>query len=140
MRACKVDAGTAQEQKPIHAAAEGRVDHVGLDHQDLIDEIGRLAIVGVNAADLGRGQDHVIDRGVGEEFSRRPLAQQIQLRIGANDQVRLSGFCKTLLNGRANHPAVAGDEDPAAFLQHPLGRHTDGDIKHGQHLRVIRNG
>jgi hypothetical protein len=36
------------------------VDDVGLDHQVLVDELGRVGVVGVDAADLGRGQIHLV--------------------------------------------------------------------------------
>ena len=41
-------------------AALRRVDDVGLDHQVVVEEVGRVGVVGEDAADLGRGEeDHV---------------------------------------------------------------------------------
>ena len=37
----------------------GRVDDVGLDGQVVADELGRVGVVGLDAAHLGRGQEHV---------------------------------------------------------------------------------
>jgi hypothetical protein len=44
----------------------GGVDEVGLDHQILMDEVGRVAIVGVDAADPGGGQIDLVDALAGD--------------------------------------------------------------------------
>ena len=48
-----VDAGGAEEQQLLHPMLMGGVDQVGLDHQVLVDEVGRIGIVGVDATDPG---------------------------------------------------------------------------------------
>ena len=53
-----IDAGRAQKQKLLDRAIVRRADDVGLDHQIVIEEIDRIAVVGVNAANLCRGQKH----------------------------------------------------------------------------------
>jgi len=40
------------------------MDHIGLDHQVLIDELGRVAIIRPDPADLGRGEIDPSNEGV----------------------------------------------------------------------------
>jgi hypothetical protein len=44
-------------QEPLHPGQVGGVDDIGLDHQVFVDELRRIGVVGVDAADLGRGED-----------------------------------------------------------------------------------
>ena len=57
----RVDARAAQEQKAVDAVSEGRFDHIGFDHQILIDEIGRLGVIGVDTADQRGRQKYGVD-------------------------------------------------------------------------------
>ena len=57
----RVDAGASQEEKPLDPGLEGRVDHVAFNHQVLVDEIGPVGAVGVDAADPGGRHEHRVD-------------------------------------------------------------------------------
>jgi len=48
-----VDATAAEESSLRTPARHAWVDDVGLDHQVLVDELGRVGVVGVDAADPG---------------------------------------------------------------------------------------
>lgn len=62
-----VDAAGAQEQEPLHAVPESRVNHVGLHHQVLVDELGRVGVVGVDAAYFGGGHVNLGGLFLGKE-------------------------------------------------------------------------
>ena len=49
-----VDAAAAQKQQAPHPRAPGRFDHVGLDLEVVEQEISGVAVVGLDAAHLGR--------------------------------------------------------------------------------------
>ena len=53
-----VDAAAAKKQQAPHPGAPGRFDHVGLDLEVVEQEISRVAVVGLDAAHLGRRQHH----------------------------------------------------------------------------------
>ena len=55
----RVDATRAQEKESLHADLISVVNDVGLDDQVCVDEIRRVGVVGMNAADLGGGQKDV---------------------------------------------------------------------------------
>ena len=50
----RVDAAAAQKQQAPHPGAPGRFDHVGLDLEVVEQEISWIAVVGLDAAHLGR--------------------------------------------------------------------------------------
>jgi hypothetical protein len=53
-----VDEAAAEKRQPPHAPAPGRFNHVGLDLEVVEQEISWVAVVGLNAAHLGRRQHH----------------------------------------------------------------------------------
>jgi hypothetical protein len=55
------------------------VDDVGLDGQVVADELGRVAVVGDDAAHLGGGEEHVLGLFFGEEgFGRGGVRCQVE--------------------------------------------------------------
>ncbi len=86
----------------------------------MVDELGRQAVVGLDAADLGGGDDDLVDPVLLEEAVDRLLVEQIQLGAAGSEQLGL-GLIRTLGlqlagNGVADHAAVAGDEDDALVV------------------------
>ena len=55
----------------------GGVDEVGLDQQVLVDEVVRIAVVGVDAAHPGGGQIDLVDALAGEEAIDRRLVEEV---------------------------------------------------------------
>ena len=51
-REARVDAARPEEEELLHPGAEGGVDDVRLDHQVVVDELGWIGGVGVDAADV----------------------------------------------------------------------------------------
>ena len=58
-RMLRVDARRTEEEQPLDAAQVGLVDDIVLDRQVDMDELGRIGVVGMDPANLRRGQDHV---------------------------------------------------------------------------------
>jgi len=117
-----IDAAAAQEQQFLHAVPEGGFDHVGLDHEVLVNEVGGVGGVGVDAADLGRSQVDLIGLLCRKEAAHGGLVGQVELGVGAGDDVALGHAIGLQLahDGRADHAAVAGHVD-AGLGAHGLG-------------------
>ncbi len=106
-----VDAAAAQEQQFLHAGSKGRVNHIGLDHQVLVDELGRVGVVGVNAAHLGCGQVHLVGLFCGKEGAHSGLIGQVQLSVHSRDDGvgRMPMRQQMAHDGRTHHAPVACD-------------------------------
>jgi hypothetical protein len=78
-----VDAARAEEQQALDAIFVRGVDDVGLDRQVVADELGRVAVVGEDAADLGRGEEDVVGLFCGEEGFDGGLVGEVELGVGA---------------------------------------------------------
>jgi len=72
------------------------MDHIGLDHQVLIDELGRVAIIRPDPADLGRGE---IDprRPLGREagIDRRDIGE-VEFPMRAGQQIEVDPMSRTV--------------------------------------------
>jgi hypothetical protein len=73
----------------LHPVVESRVDDVGLHHQVVVDEVGRIGVVGMNATDLGCGQVDLAGALFGKEVLHRGLVAQVKLSVGAGEDVVL---------------------------------------------------
>ncbi len=80
--------------------------------QVLADEVGRIAVVGVNAADPGGGEKHVVRPRLGEKGIHRRRIGQVQLPVGAGNQVLVALRLEPAEDGGTHQPAVAGDVNP----------------------------
>ena len=108
-----VDAARTEEQQLLYAVAEGRVDDVGLHHQVLVDEFGRVGIVGVDAAHLGSGQVDLVGLFCNKKGANGGLVSQVQFGMGTgNDALGRVVLGQQLSHdGRTHHATVAGDVD-----------------------------
>ncbi len=108
-----IDAAGAEEQELLHADLLGRADDVRLDHQVVVEEIRRVAVIGQDAADPRR-RDHDHLRPVGREptFDLR-LPAEIALRLGRGQQ-RAWLALEPAQQRAADHAAMACDPDPLA--------------------------
>ena len=71
-----------------------------------------VGVVGVDAADLGRGDNHHVGPVLAEPAKGRPLVGEVQLvTCRGEDLGRLAALLKPPDNRGPDHPAVAGDED-----------------------------
>jgi hypothetical protein len=99
------------------------VNDVGLDHQVLVDELGRVAVVGVNAADFGGGQVNLVGAFLGKEGIDGRLIGEVEFGVAAGEDLgrgaRVAGgraarwrIAQLPHDGRTDHAAMAGDVDP----------------------------
>ena len=100
---------------------KSRLDDVGLHHQVLVDEVGRVGVVGMNAADFGSGQVDLVGFFLGEEGLHCGLVRQVELGMGAGDDLSptLSWplHFKFAHNGRAHHATMTCDINFRIFFQ-----------------------
>ena len=108
----RVHAARSQEEKPLHAMAPGFVDHVGLDGEVGVDELGGLVAVGEDSAHLGRGEHHVFGLDLVEESAHRGEIGQVQLGVGALDEVGVAAALEAADQGGADEASVARYVDP----------------------------
>jgi len=69
----RINAARPEEQELFHAMPVSRVEDVGFDHQILVDEVGAVGVVGVDAADPGGGGKDIFRLFFFEERANRPL-------------------------------------------------------------------
>ena len=92
------------------------VDDVGLDHEVVADEVGRVGVVGEDAADFGGGEEDMLGLFGGEELVDGGGVDEIELSAGAGDEVGVAQPLQLAVDGGADQAAVAGDEDAVAGL------------------------
>ena len=85
----RVDAAAAQKQQAPHPGAPAGFDHVGLDLEVLQQKISWVAVVGLNAAHLGRRQHHHRGRVLGKPALHIRAVFQIQLGATGREQVAM---------------------------------------------------
>ena len=108
------DTRRAEEHELRDTGQPRAFDHVGLDHQIVVEERARQAVVGGNPADLRRCQEDHIGPGLRDPAVRRRLVAQVEPRRGrrADD---LAGFGRKPTDDRAaHHAALACDPDALA--------------------------
>ena len=110
VREARVDAGGAEKEQPRDPASPGRIDDVRLDQKVLEDELGRVGVVGVDAADLGGGKVDVLGPLFGKEGAHGALVGEVELLPGAKKQVAAARRIQSPHQGSPDHPLVAGDE------------------------------
>lgn len=97
----------------MYAVPERRLDYVGLNHQVLVDEVGWVGVVGVDAAHQGGGQVHLIWPFQVEKPLHGGLIGQVKLSVGSGDDLgwRCALGQQVPHDGGTHHAAVAGDVD-----------------------------
>jgi hypothetical protein len=82
--------------------------HIGFHHQVLVDELGRIRVVGVNPANLGRRQVNLVDPLFLEKSAHLCLVGQVQFGVRAGDDVGLTARRQQAHDGATDHAAMAG--------------------------------
>ncbi len=111
-----VNAGGAEEHEFRHARLVGGVDHVGLNHQVVVQKLGPVGIVGQDAADLGRRQEHVVRFFFPEKFVDFQLVAQVQGAGRRQRKLRVALSQQPAVDGRTHHAAMAGNVYFVLFL------------------------
>ena len=104
----RIDAARAQEQQALDAGAVRGLDDVGLDHQVVVEEVGRIGVVGQDAADLGRREDDRIGLLRGDEALDLglPCAGRAR-RVAAVDDRRSPALARRRTRAEPDHARCA---------------------------------
>ena len=78
-RQLRIDARRAEKQHLLDARGVGGPRDVRGDHQIVVEEVGRIGGIGVNAADLRRGHENGLRPGLLEKAIHLVLADQIDV-------------------------------------------------------------
>lgn len=119
-----VNAGGSEEEEFSGVVFEGGGDDVGLDLEVDCDEVGRVSVVGVDAANLSRGKDDVLWFVGGEKGIDGGLRCEVKLGVGAEEEVGVTKRFELPDNRGSHQAAVAGDENGGGFV--------DGGWIHGR--------
>ena len=87
------------------------MDHMGLNGQIVADEFGGVGVVRVNATHLCCCEDDVRRSLRFEEALDSQLIREIELRVGARDQILITLALQSSDNGRSGQATMAGDID-----------------------------
>ena len=121
----RIDARGAEEQELAHPGLITAVDGISRDRQIVRNELGRIATIGMDAADPGRGYNHHVRPARGQESFHLGLAFEVDGGAVGGDY--FAGHAgQTPHNGGADHPGMTGDVNPLASEVEYLVRHSAG--------------
>src|SRR5690606_27641610 len=100
-RQLRVDAGGTEIEELAHAATVGGVDDVEAYAQVDVDEVGRVGVVGKDAAYLGGCEDDDLWPLGTEEGVGGGLVAQVELARGASDDVGVAVALQAPKDGAA---------------------------------------
>ena len=86
-RKARIDATGAEEEEFLAAVLPSRVDDVHLEDHVVVHKIRESGLIGNDAADLGGSEEDVFGLLSGKELLYRFLATEVQLRMGAGDDM-----------------------------------------------------
>ena len=87
------------------------MEDVVLNGEILVDEVGAVGVVGMDAADTGGGHEDVVGLFGLEEVEGGALVEQVELLPGTNKEIGVAGRLQAAQDGRTHHTAMAGDID-----------------------------
>ena len=111
-----VNATGAQEHEALYTRDVGRVDEVGLNHQVLVEKIGPVGVVGLDAPHFGCGNEGVAGLLGLHEGLNRALVEQVEFMALACDDLGVAAGLQPAHDGRAHHAAMSSDEDFCSFV------------------------
>ena len=101
-----VDAGAAEEEELPDAVFPRLVDYVGLDHQVVVDELRRVAVVCDDPSHPCGGKEDILRPLLSEEPRHRPLVPQVELAARPEDEVGKPILLKPPHNRRTDQAAM----------------------------------
>ena len=104
-----VDAGRAEVEELGDAGAVGGVDDVAGDGEVVVEEVGWVGVVGVDAADAGGGEDHHCGPVLVEEGVGGGLVEEVEFGVGAGEDVGEAFGLEASVDGAADEAGVAGE-------------------------------
>jgi len=110
-----IDAGTAQKKELADTDSMRFRDDVVLNLEVLEQEGNRLGVVGEDAANPRRGQNHVLGTLLIEEATDSACICEIEFVAGASDESRVALAVEFAPDGAADESLVAGDVYAGGF-------------------------
>ncbi len=107
----RVDARAAEVEQPRHVVRPARLHDRGVDHQVVVDELGRARAVGQDAADRARDEENIIGAVGLEPVIHRRLIAQIELVPRGAEDVGEAGGVQPAHERRADQAAMSGHID-----------------------------
>jgi hypothetical protein len=92
------------------------IDHIGLNLQVVADKVGRIGVVGVNAAHPGRGQKDKLRALLGKKCVHRLRLLQIQIGVGAKEEISETAALQAPHQGRSGKSAMSRHKDAAVLF------------------------
>ena len=87
----RINAGRAEKKKPLYTGTPALVDNIILNGQILSDELRRIRVVGMNAANLGRRNENILRPLFFKKTSHSRLIGKIKITMGTGNDI-----CKPL--------------------------------------------
>ena len=98
--------------------AIGLADDVALDEHVLHDEVGPVEGVGHDATDEGSGENDGVGALAVEEVPDGLLVGEVELAVGAADEVDVAFLEQVVPDGGTYEPAVACDVNLTILTEH----------------------
>ena len=98
----RIDAGTAQKEQFLYVVTKAFANHVLLNLQVLVDEIGPVGVVGHDASHVSGSQNHIFGLFGIEEGTNSHTIHQIEFVVALTDQVGISFLKKVVPDGRTH--------------------------------------
>ena len=106
-----IDARGPEEQKLFHAGLVATLNGIKRDREVFGDKFSGISVVGMNAADLPRGDDNHVGPGRRQKSFRLLLPFEIDLIAAGGDHI--TAACTETPHDRgADHPAVTRNVNP----------------------------
>ena len=83
------------------------MDHIHFQDHVVVHKVRQSVLVGHNAAHLGGCQKHILRLFLRKEFFHLVLTAQVQLFVGAGDNIGVALALQLTHNGAAHHAAMA---------------------------------
>ena len=104
-----INTARAKKQKPFDAIPESSLDHIGLDHQVLVNEVCRIGTIGMDATNFCCCQVDLIWLFRRKKTSNSGLVSQIKFSTSPGNNVSLASLLQGANNRRAHHASVASN-------------------------------
>ena len=122
-REFRIEAARSEEDQLLHPVEARRFHDVRLDHQIVVEKVAGLRAVGLDAADLRRGEEDGLRAIGGKPILHLPLPAKIDRTAISRDQVAALTRQPTHQR-RADHAMVAGHENAFASQTVERSRHS----------------
>ena len=117
----------------------GGLDDIRLDHQVLVDELGRVGVVRVDSAHLRGGKINLVGFFRSEERTHSRLIRQVELAVATRDHIPAPAAFEMAEDrrhaGKRSHRRVDGVDDP----QYANARHRPQALCHLPHPIATAN-